>query len=209
VPASDSDPPLEAASVAIWLALASVLVTTGCPRMAERRPVESGSRIAVGGFSVLPPRAEGWRLTRRTPDGVWFDRPTPEGEWHTVMAFATLDPRPLPTDGLAAVEERTRGEFDQAALQGLSVVSRGTRRIETTRHRCVETVFDVEDPGVQGLGGVLRMVGVDRFCVERETPGAPVIHLGYSQRLPPMVAMLPIDAEGRAFLDSLEFETPR
>jgi hypothetical protein len=193
----------------IWFVLALVLVTTACRRTPGVRPVESGSRIAVDGFSVLPPRAEGWRLTRRAADGVWFDRPTPEGEWHTVTAFAALDPRPLPAGGLAAVEERSRGELDQAALQGISVVSRGTRRIETAGHRCVEMVFDVEDPGVQGLGGVLRMVGVDRFCVARETAGAPVIHLGYSQRLPPMVAMLPIDAEGRAFLDSLEFEAPR
>ena len=206
--ASDSDPPLEAVAVAIGLVLASALVTTACRRTPAVRPIESGSRIAVDGFSVLPPRAEGWHLTRRA-NGVWFDRPTPEGEWHTVTAFAALDPRPLPAGGLAAVEERTRGELDQAALQGISVVLRGTRRIETAHRRCVEMVFDVEDPGVQGLGGVLRMVGVDRFCVERETPGAPVIHLGYSQRLPPMVTALPIDAEGRVFLDSLEFEARR
>ena len=186
--------------------LAIVLLTSGCLWMAARRPVEPGRRIATRSFSVLPPKPEGWFLTTRAADGVWFDRPTPEGKWHTVMAFAMLDPRPLPAGGLDAVEGRSQAEALQAILQGIKIVSQSTRRVEAARHRCVESIFEVEDPRVPGADGVLRMVGVDRFCVQRDEPGARVIHLGYSQRLRPTDATLPIDAESRAFLDSLDFE---
>jgi hypothetical protein len=188
----------------------------------DRVPVTSRmERVQLDGFSVLPPWGSHWFIRTKGSQSVVFEKDTPAGPDHTVIASAES------YQGAFGSAKEVRNVL-KGASEGLPTAEPLEQLRETLlresqsdgRHKslemqvsldssreqpCVTADFRCEDHGVPYKpGSVFLLTGSDLYCLDPSSSSF-VAKVSFSQRHLKGEGPLPIRAELRPFLSSLAF----
>ncbi len=195
---------------ALWTC---AVLLAGCATASEDLVSVTGpdQRLQFSGFSVLPPRGEGWYATSAA---------TPDEVWQTVASFVREAPGQQPGGAIwASVAVANLDVAFQSPEQLMrSIIARRQAELQGGRFRllqfrsgpgpaagCQRYDAEVEDRGVPGFPNTVFLLSLHHaICLHPQAPTLAV-NLSYSERRPRNQEASPLRTEGEPFLASLQF----
>ena len=171
-------------------------------------------RLEFDAFSILPPDGEGWSLMNPAPFRkgipdllVLFSKTaTPASRFHTVTATVRGGRLPNMAGSRAEILQQLASINFVQTEQRYRPVTFNISPDKTLAPDCLRYDGVIEDRGVHGYQGSVFLWDQHGFvCIHPYVPEG-AIDIQYSQRWPQGEQPLPLEAEGEAFLRSLEFK---
>lgn len=161
------------------------------------------STIHLRGLSLTPPGGEKWYLSKVSATAAQFEKITPKGPFHTVIAFAEVRRSGAPFKDVNAlfrhVELTTQNEPDPR----YKILERKVSLDNSLRIDCVRVDAVSEDHGVPFAPGSVFILKIREFyCLQPSSPRT-FVALAYSQRFRKGEPLISLEAEVEPFLKSL------
>jgi hypothetical protein len=183
--------------------------TAGCGRTdaSGAAPQRNGRIDSTLGFSLLPPRGEGWSEEIDKGRIMYSKKTDPAVVSFFAGALEIKLQDPLPDKETLAAFVRTKK--DEWGTDGRYTHVSSSFLAEAQHVSCVRYEMTANDHGANNRGTheFLLMHVVGRFCTHPRNPRTGV-DIFYSARHIPDYDARSLSAEGEAFLRSLAFNTP-
>lgn len=164
-------------------------------------------RRSFRGFTVIPPKSDGWVITRKDRNGIYLQKISGPHQRISLLAFAELKLLQTPLNSTARLKEFVEkmeklGESDRRFKNYLYNIS----TIRINGKDCVKTDFSSEDYGVpydRRTPYILK--GFTTYCLHPDSSSRVVV-VSYSQRYEKGKAPLTLENEMQQFVEGIVFE---
>lgn len=171
-------------------------------------PIEAPSKpIEFQGFSILPPQGGGWKIAVKARYNAMFAKDaigTKKGP-HTFVAkvrtFTIEEDIDKKEDFLQYFKKR----LEEGLGPRFTLKESNLRLDERGDALCIRHDQLSEDRGVPGFQDHVFQIDLHGITCRHPDNRKMIIEISYSQRIPPGVGMMSLEAEGEPYLNSLIF----